>query len=135
MQTDLLLGMVALYVSGAAFAGSADYKCTIASHTRLESKGQTEPAKVNSRVGKTFTVDRQSGRITAPSNLRFHFGDPKFSVLAKGNTKNAFAVLITSPAEGEGVHLTALWIEEFDEARRKPFLVLASGVTYSGTCE
>lgn len=133
LRTGLLAACV--LISASALAGPASYSCTIAHHQWLEPAGHLAPARANSRVGKTFSVERQTGRITAAPDLRLHVPEAALTVLARGNKDNAFVLQARAPASGDGVNLTLLWVEEFADGPRKPFLVLMNGATLSGTCE
>jgi hypothetical protein len=80
-------------------------------------------------------VDRDTGVLLGPDTSFWSFKDSKSTVLARGNAKNPFIVLIVSAAADDGVLATTLVVEEFAKGRVKPFVVNTGSQVASGMCE
>jgi len=106
------------------------YKCLVTHAASLSESGEMASSDfTNLYIGKEFTLDKGTGRIQGDlSNSNAH-GQP--IVLDYGSSEQAFkAITIFQPFTS----ITYLYIEEFVEGIKKPFLILDGAKTYSGLC-
>ena len=99
----------------------------------LQDNGSLEPYARPIEIGKTFGVDRISGKVvTAP--LR-NLTAAEIKVLNRGDKDHTFELLSVSSPTGK-VTTDLLVIQEFVKSKDKPFVAVTSvGEVYSGICE
>lgn len=136
--TDVIVGLVAFFVSAGAYAYAEDlrdYRCKIDRATTadpLETDIQGELAKYY--VGKEFTVDRKSG-VMAGALKNYYVTPPK--VIDFGSSQNSFKVIATMRLDqgaGRGSDVYTLVVKQYSEGPRKPFVFLENDYLYFGTC-
>ena len=86
-------------------------------------------------IGARFAIDRKTGALLGPEKSLWSFADSTYTVLAPGNSDNAFIVVATSAARGGGSHVTVINVQEYEVGTRKPFAAISSSELYSGICE
>lgn len=130
-----MLALVLALVASSTLAGSNGYQCAISTEAQLQDDGTLNKPLRSSALGKRFAVDRRSGAIVEPDGEYWVFGGATNSVLSQGNSDNSFVALVTSPARNSGVHAVFLRVQEYEQGKLKPFVLVTGGVVYTGNCE
>lgn len=122
-------------IASTAVAGSNGYQCAITSESQLQGDGSLGRPRKDSALGKRFAVDRRTGAMVEPDGEYWSFGGAEPSVIARGNSENSFVSVVTSPARTSGVHAAFLRVQEYEDTKLKPFVLVAGGLVYTGMCE
>ena len=124
------LGLILLAVAGQVSAAGA-YDCVVKSSRSPDKAGQlVEDSVTKLFLGKTFTVDRETGRMLGTPSNHNAYGRPQ--VLDPGSSEQAYKVLtIFRP----NVNVDFLRVEEHAEQKRKPFLFVTGSMVMTGTCD
>jgi hypothetical protein len=133
--TCLLLLISMLPASPPAVAGPRTYQCEIKEQLYLADSGALQRFPDPYLIGKRFAIDRTTGNIVAPELSLWSFEDQRTTILARGNSDNAFVLLRVGPARGGGVHSTFVQVNEFHPGPVKPFLVQSGSESVSGLCQ
>lgn len=126
--------VVALFATGVV-AGTNGYQCVVSTEAELQGDGALGKPRKISALGKKFAVDRRNGALVEPDGEYWSFGGSSAVVLSKGNSENSFVSVTTSPARETGVHATFVRVQEYEQGKLKPFIVVTGGVVYTGVCE
>jgi len=122
---------LAIAVSPVLAEARDGYECTIKSGRTVSDEGSFKDGGYPSLfVGKSFTVDRQTGRMLGVlQNHNGQFGQPQ--VVDRGGPEQSYkAVTIYAP----NAAVDLLQVQQFAESREKPFLFVSSANVYAGTC-
>lgn len=115
-------------------AGPLEYVCTVKSELFVGDDGLLKPHKNPIEVGRTFAIDRTTGRIVGRPFSNSTASEVK--VLNRGGSKHSFEVLSVSSPTGK-VTTDLVAVHEYVKSEEKPFIGVESGIgsVYSGTCK
>jgi len=125
--------LLSLLIPALCSAGELEYRCVVRTELSLEDDGNIKPYPRPIEIGKSFGVDRVSGKVVN-SPLR-NLTAAEVKVLNHGDKDHTFELLSMSSSNGK-VTTDFLVIQEFVKDKKKPFVaVTSSGEVYSGICE
>lgn len=128
------LGLIAVFIaSGSVAAGNRSYQCQIKEYFHLSADGALVRPPEPYLLDRRFAVDRQTGVLTG--DVGFAFEGTGYRVLASGNSESSFISTFSSVAAGNGLHFVFVRIQEFEQGKHKPFVILDGGSVVSGICE
>jgi len=130
-----ILALVASLSASWVLAGSNGHQCVVSTEAQLQGDGALGKPRKTSALGKKFAVDRRSGAVVEPDGELWSFGGASATVLSMGNSENSFVSVTTSPARESGVHAIFVRVQEHEESKLKPFILVAGGLVYTGVCE
>lgn len=125
--------LLLLLVPALSSAADLEYKCTVKTELSLQDNGDLKPHARPIEIGKTFAVDRVSGKVVS-APLR-NITAAEIRVLNRGDRAHTFELLSVSSPNGKAT-TDLLVIQEFAKNKDKPFVAVTSiGEVYSGICE
>lgn len=121
-----------LLVPTVCAAGPFEYVCTIKQELSVTSDGSLKPHKNPIEVGKTFGIDRRTGKVVGRpftnSTAR------EIEIITQGDSSRNFEVLSASSLTGKATTDLVI-VHEWQKSLEKAFIGLSSGTVYSGTCK
>jgi hypothetical protein len=124
------LAAVLALLPGVPNAGGGSYVCEIDGFQLPPA----QDAELLEWVGElametTVAIDRETGRVIHPVIGNTSFND--ITVLNRGSGSWSFKALADS---GDGGHVRYYEVSEYVESAEKPFVVVADGIAFWGTC-
>ena len=130
----LLLGVSSTnWANGSGLLKSQGYSCVIEETYFLKDSGSLDGSDYG--AGKTFTIDRGTGRtIGAVKNYNTTiYGDFQPKVVDRGNHEQYFKALTIYGSHNPSIQLVV--VQEFASSDSKPFMVTHSGTVTTGVCK
>lgn len=125
--------LLSLLIPALCSAAALEYRCTVSTELFLQDSGNIKPHARPIEIGKSFSVDRVSGKVVS-SPLR-NLTAAEVKVLNHGDKDQTFELLSVSSPNGKAT-ADFLVIQEFVKNKKKPFVAVTSiGEVYSGICE
>jgi len=114
-----------------SFAGKDEYICTILQIQALRSSGNFN-ALDSYLLGKSFSIDRNTGKVTGKPFERKSYKELK--VIVRGDEKNSYKHIVTSnPPDNWAQYV---YVREFTNSLEKPFWGTDNGEKiFSGVCK
>lgn len=134
MISTLLVSLLLLLPWPFNASGPDSYECSVTEQLFLQDGGSLERPPIPFLLGKTFTVNRNTGAIVGEGSSSWFFAAHETRILTRGNEHSSFVATNVAPAREGGVHHTTLFIREYHKARLKPFVVLDGVQVLSGVC-
>jgi hypothetical protein len=137
IRVMLVVRILVVTGSTAAFAEAAGYKCTIKHSINLGDDGlpkQLKPDSFNYYRNQEFVVDRASGRILG--NVIRTEGSQR-EVLDSGSEHWSYKLTYSFPSPPSPpphAHVNLLQVREYQAGAVKPFLLVESDTMHMGTC-
>ena len=134
-----ITGLLLLSISSASWANgsgllkSQGYSCVIEETYFLKDSGSLDGSDYG--AGKTFTIDRGTGRtLGAIKNYNTTaYGDFQPKVIDRGNHEQYFKALTIYGSHNPSIEV--LVVQEFSDSKLKPFLFTHNGEVTTGVCE
>ena len=134
-----ITGLLLLSISSASWANgsgllkSQGYSCVIEETYFLKDSGSLDGSDYG--AGKTFTIDRGTGRtLGAIKNYNTTaYGDFQPKVIDRGNHEQYFKALTIYGSHNPSIDV--LVVQEFADSKLKPFLFTHNGEVTTGVCE
>ena len=121
------------WANGSGFLKSQGYSCVIEETYYLKDSGSLDGSDYG--AGKTFTIDRGTGRtLGAIKNYNTTaYGDFQPKVIDRGNHEQYFKALTIYGSHNPSIQLVV--VQEFAGSDSKPFMVTHSGTVTTGVCK
>ena len=121
------------WANGSGLLKSQGYSCVIEETYYLKDSGSLDGSDYG--AGKTFTIDRGTGRtLGAIKNYNTTaYGDFQPKVIDRGNHEQYFKALTIYGSHNPSIEV--LVVQEFSDSKLKPFLFTHNGEVTTGVCE
>lgn len=129
----LFLILSTLYLSSPACADAAGYNCKILEINKLGADGKfsQENGIYAQLIGKSFTVDRETGKTVGSPFSNDSYREVK--VLDKGSSESSYKHIVIS--HEPNIWVQYLYVQEFEKGLDKPFWGTDDGnKIFSGIC-
>lgn len=139
MKKYVISALVLVSISSVSWANgswlleSQGYSCVIEETYFLKDSGSLDGSDYG--AGKTFTIDRGTGRtLGAIKNYNTTaYGDFQPKVIDRGNHEQYFKALTIYGSHNPSIQLVV--VQEFASSDSKPFMVTHSGTVTTGVCK
>ena len=139
MKKYVISALVLVSISSVSWANgswlleSQGYSCVIEETYFLKDSGSLDGSDYG--AGKTFTIDRGTGRtLGAIKNYnKTAYGDFQPKVIDRGNHEQYFKALTIYGSHNPSIDV--LVVQEFADSKLKPFMFTHNGEVTTGVCE
>ena len=130
MLLKILVTSLVIFISFSvqAVEKKTDYKCTVKKASQITNKGEPEEVESwNFYIGKNFVVERNSGVI---SGEQFKNNIASIKPAVFDHFVNGYSVV----ASANDQVVSYLQINNFEESKQKPFILIQTNVVFTGIC-